>query len=194
MNENKKFVRLIKEEDMASFEALFRLNYPRMKKYAFHFLQNEEEANDLIQDVFLQLWSKRDDLEEEKNITAFIFTLLKNKCLSVIRRRVLESKYIQQEMLFETERLYDLSFTQSKEFESMQSLLFSEIESMISTMPEKCGIAFKLKWIEGKKIKEIAQIMNISTTMVDKHLASGMKIAKKKIHPDLFLLFLFAAE
>lgn len=194
MSESKDIIRLIKNKNISSFEELFRFYYPRMRRYAIHFLQNEEEANDLIQDVFLQLWDRRDQLQEEKNIVAFLFTLLKNKCLNSLKKKVVENKYLQKQSLFETERLYALSFAQSVDFKSMESQLNLEIESLIAQMPEKCGMVFRLKWVEGKKIKEIATLLDISTTMVDKHLARGMEIARKKINPDLFLFYILTAK
>ena len=194
MSESKDIIRLIKNKNISSFEELFRFYYPRMRRYAVHFLQDEEEANDLIQDVFLQLWAQRDKLQEERNIIAFLFTLLKNKCLNSLKKKVVENKYLQNQSLFETERLYALSFAQSTDFKSMESQLCLEIESLIAQMPEKCGIVFRLKWIEGKKIKEISTLLDISTTMVDKHLARGMEIARKKINPDLFLFFILDAK
>ena len=54
-------------------------------------------------------------------------------------------------------------------------------------MPGRCAEAFRLKWLEGKKIREIAGIMQISTTMVDKHLAKGLQIAREKLSPGMFL-------
>jgi len=194
MSESKDIIRLIKGKDIPSFEGLFRFYYPRMRRYAIHFLQDEEEANDLIQDVFMQLWTKRDELNEEKNIIAFLFTLLKNKCLNSLKKKVVENKYIQKQSFLSSELLYDLSMTQTTDFKSMESQLNVEIESLISQMPDKCGVVFRLKWIEGKKIKEIASTLNISTTMVDKHLARGLDIARKKIHPDLYLLFILTSK
>ena len=191
MNESKKLTRFIKNGDISSFEELFRFYYPRLRKYAFHFLQNEEEVNDLVQDVFLQLWSKRKTLDEEKNGVAFLFILLKNKCLNSLKKKMIEGKYIQRQSYLETERLYHISLTQQQEFEPMADRLKNDIEKVIDNMPERCSIAFRLKWLEGKKIKEIAEIMNISITMVDKHLARGMEIARKTIKPELLLLYLF---
>jgi len=65
----------------------------------------------------------------------------------------------------------------------MEERLMAELEIIISEMPEKCQTAFRLKWFEGKKIREIAEAMEISTTMVDKHLNRGLKIARKKMKP-----------
>lgn len=177
-------------EDISSFEELFRSYYLQMKRYTLHFIQNEEEANDLVQDVFLQLWSKRDSINDNKNEVAFMFTLLRNKCLNSIKKKVIEGKYMERQLYVETERLYHLSFEQSNEFESMKDRLSLEFDSLISEMPEKCGIAFRLKWIEGKRIKEIASEMNISTTMVDKHLAKGLEIARRKFKHELLLVLL----
>ncbi|MGC9354611.1 MAG: RNA polymerase sigma factor, partial [Mariniphaga sp.] len=77
--------------------------------------------------------------------------------------------------------LYHISFTKNGEFVSMKEQLMVELEEIISEMPEKCQTAFRLKWFEEKKVREIAEIMNISTTMVDKHLARGLEIARKKL-------------
>ena len=162
-----------------------------LKNYSGHFIQDEEEANDIVQDVFLKLWSKRDTLSGVKNKAGFLFTLLRNKCLNSLKKKVIEGKYRQQQTQLESERLYYISFDQAEEFESMREKLSLEFESMIKAMPEKCGIAFRLKWMEGKKIKEIASLMHISTTMVDKHLAKGMEIARKKFKEELLLVLLF---
>jgi RNA polymerase sigma-70 factor (ECF subfamily) len=72
----------------------------------------------------------------------------------------------------------------------MEQRLFTELEMIMKEMPEKCQTAFRLKWFEEKKIREIAEIMNISTTMVDKHLAKGLEIARKKLNPDLYIFLL----
>lgn len=187
---NKNSLDFQKSTEISSFEELFRIHYHRMKKYALYFLRNEEEANDLIQDVFLQYWSKREQLDKQKDETAYLFKILKNKCLNSLKRKVIEGKYSQNQSFLETERLYHISFDQGAGFISMEDQLSLELVSIINDMPDKCGQAFRLKWLEGKKIKDIAMIMNISTTMVDKHLTRGMEIARKKIRPDS-LLFLY---
>lgn len=188
---NKNRLDFRKSSEISSFEELFRVHYPRMKKYALYFLKNEEEANDLIQDVFMQYWSRREQLDDKKDETAYLFRILKNKCLNTLKRKVVEGRYSQRQCFLETERLYHISFDQGVDFMSLEDQLSLELHSIINDMPDKCGQAFRLKWLEGKKIKDIAEIMNISTTMVDKHLTRGMEIARQKIRPEsLFLLFL----
>lgn len=176
---------------ISSFEDLFRGYYHRMKKYACYFLKDEEEANDLIQNVFLQYWSNRHTMNNRKNEAAWLFKSLKNGCLNQLKHRIIEGKYSREQSFFETERLYHISFEQDTGFISMADYLSLELESIIGGMPEKCGQAFRMKWLEGKKIKEIAELMDISTTMVDKHLSRGMEIARQKIRRESLILLSF---
>ncbi len=179
-------------EKFHSFEELFHLYYPRSLRYATYFLKDQAEAEDLVQDVFFQIWESRIQLDQQKNISAFIFTRLKNRCLNTLKRRLVEEKYKDFHINFEAEELYNISMNEQGEFVSMDELLKQELEKVISEMPRKCAQVFTSRWIDGKKIKEIAVELDISTTMVDKHLARGLEIAKSKLNPELFLLFLFS--
>lgn len=182
------------EAELLTFEKLFHRFYPRLKSYASYFLKNEDEAEDLVQDVFYQLWKNRDKLKQEKNIASFIFVQTRNRCLNSLKRKVVEEKFVNQQAYLDSEELYHISFNDSGEFVSMHEKLSNELTKLISEMPEKCGQAFELKWLEGKKIREIAEIMNISNTMVDKHLSRGLEIARKNMNPDLFLFLLLVSD
>ncbi|WP_159517981.1 RNA polymerase sigma-70 factor [Sunxiuqinia indica] len=177
-----------------AFEEFFRFYYPRLKKYAYYFLKSDQDADDLIQDVFFQLWRNRSKLNDSENIPSYTFTLLRNKCLDFLKRRVVEERYLDQQAFMEAEELYYISFGKSDKFVSMEEQLYLELEKIIQDMPVKCGTAFRLRWIEGKRNREIAAMMNISTTMVDKHLARGLDIARKKLRPELFLFFMLLGK
>jgi RNA polymerase sigma-70 factor, ECF subfamily len=189
MNEKKNSSKVILQKDLKSFEELFHLYYPRLKNYAFRLLQNNEEAEDLVQDVFLQLWNKGIK-SGNNNVASYLFTSLKNRCLNILKHKVVEDKYKLQSANIATEELYHISMKGKEEFVPMEEMLMFEIEKIISETSEKCQAAFRLKWFEGKKIHEIAEIMDISTTMVDKHLAKGKEIIRKKLNPDMYILFL----
>ncbi|MGE4586085.1 MAG: RNA polymerase sigma-70 factor, partial [Mangrovibacterium sp.] len=167
-------------KDDFSFEDFFRFYYPRLINYARYFLKSEQSAEDLVQDAFLQLWRNKEILKRERNIPSYMFALLRNKCLDSLKRKVVEDKYFHRQASMKEEELYFISFDGTGEYTSMEELLQKELQSLILEMPERCGTAFRLKWIEGKKIREIAKIMNISPTMVEKHLAKGLAVARKK--------------
>ena len=189
INLNNILVELAKGSKPA-FRGIFRLYYPRLEKYATHILKNHEEAEDLVQEVFLQIWNERKTLKSETRFEAYLFTLVRNRCLNVLKRKVVEDKFVASRAQAASEELYHISFGMDDEFVSMEERLHTELGKIIAEMPERCRIAFRLKWIEGKKIREIAEIMEISTTMVDKHLAKGMEIARRKLSAGMFLLLI----
>ncbi|MEE4287340.1 MAG: RNA polymerase sigma-70 factor [Mariniphaga sp.] len=194
MNEKKHSYQKNNKKKLKRFEEIFLLFYPRLRKYAFNLLNNQNEAEDLVQDVFFQVWQNIHELDDEKNVGSYLFTLLRNKCLNSLKHKIIEEKYIVQSAKNGAEELYHISFSETEKFTSMEKRLMTELEKIISEMPEKCQTAFRLKWFEGKKIREIAAIMKISATMVDKHLARGLEIARKKLNPDLYIFFLMLCK
>lgn len=178
-------------KELDFFEELFRMYYPRLKNYGFNFLHDMDEAEDLVQDVFYSIWQNRSILDEEKNVGSYLFKLVKNKCLNVLKHKVVEEQYAIQKIENDSEELYDISFMESGEFISMEKRLMADLEMIINDMPPKCQIAFRLKWFERKKIREIAEIMEISTTMVDKHLSKGIQIARRKLKSKMFIFFCY---
>ena len=166
------------------FEQLFNIFYPRLKRYACYLLKDESEAEDLVQDVFVYLWQNTTELRDEKKVGCYLHTLVKNRCLNLLKHKIVVKNYILNSANQESEELYHISFGEREDFVSFEETLKSELGKIISEMPEKCRTAFRLKWFEGKKIREIAEIMKISTTMVDKHLAKGLEKARRKLNPD----------
>ena len=177
-----------------AFRKVFRLYFPRLVRYAGYLLKNNQEAEDLVQEVFFQLWENRSGLQAERNLASYLFALTKNKCFNALKHKVVEEKYRASQAALETEELYHLSFELQEDFVSMEELLNKELGRIINEMPERCAEAFRLKWFEGKKIREIAEIMQISTTMVDKHLAKGLQIAREKLSPGMFLFLLVGTK
>jgi RNA polymerase sigma-70 factor, ECF subfamily len=155
-------------------------------------MKNNFEAEDLVQEVFIQLWENRETIKSEKKLSSYLFLLTRNKCFNALKHKLVEEKYISNQSVMETEELYYMSFGLEEEFVSMEELLNIELNRILKEMPERCAEAFRLKWLEGKKIREISEIMDISTTMVDKHLAKGLQIVQQKLTSGLFLFFLLA--
>ena len=189
-----KIVNGLRNGQIKAFEKLFKLYHPRLLSYANYFLDDPYESEDLIQEVFIQVWNRRETFLNEKQFTSYLFTMVRNKCLNVLKRKIIEDKYVLNQSRLQSEELYHISFGAEDNFISMEMKLSQLIEKTICEMPERCQQAFRLKWLEGKKIREISEIMNISTTMVDKHLAKGMEIARKRIDSSQLLLFICLKE
>lgn len=189
----KDIVNMFTQGSERAFERLFQLYFPRLISYANTFLYNRQEAEDLVQDVFVQIWNHKETIDTERQFSSFLFTLVRNRCLNSLKKKVVEDKFCTATARMISEELYLISFEMEDDFVSMEEKLNVELEKVIAEMPDRCQVAFRLKWLEGKKIREIAEEMSISTTMVDKHLAKGLQIAREKLSPDMFL-FLFISK
>ena len=174
------------------FEGFYIKWYSRVKSFAREYVLLEEEAENIVQDVFLEFYQKKDLLDFHVNIVAYLFTSVKNKCIDYLRRKLLE-----QEAVSKIQDEFNLSFRMK--FESLEAFDlddFSEdyvkemIERALAVLPDRCREIFVLSKIEGKKQKEIAEELNVSVKTIE----SQITIAYKKLREELknsFPLLLF---
>ena len=178
------------------FEKLYVSWFSRMKGFAQEYVVSEEDAENIVQDVFTELWERKELLTyAEMNWVALLFTSIKNKCIDLLRHRVVvqeavnrmqEEYQITLRMKLDSLEIFDQSILSEQDIEQL-------ISEAIDSLPEKCREIFIKSKIEGKKQKEIADELNVSVKTVE----NQMNIAYKKIKVRLkdylpLLIFLFA--
>jgi RNA polymerase sigma-70 factor, ECF subfamily len=77
--DQEKMIRQLSEGNSSAFEQLFRLYFPRLRKYALSFLKEQAEAEDLVQEVFFQVWNSRTYLTPGKPLSSWLYTLVRNR-------------------------------------------------------------------------------------------------------------------
>ena len=153
-----------------------------MKRFAKEYVLLEEDAENIVQDVFLQLWENREIIGMPLNLVAFLFTATKNKCLDHMKHQKVVSKATgilmdKQKLTMEMNLEALEAFNQSVFADNVETILSNAIDSL----PEKCREIFIKSRLEGKKHKEIAFELNISTHTIE----AQMNIALKKIRSQL---------
>lgn len=152
----------------------------------------EEDAENMVHDVFLELWEERRFMGTHINLSAFLFTTVRNKCIDFLRRKTIELSAVekmQEEYRIQLHLKYE-------SLEAFDEKIFNEntIESIIDTaldeLPERCRRIFIMNKFEGKKQKVIAQELNISVNTVESQMAIAYKKLKENLK-DYFPLFLF---
>lgn len=183
------------QEERVRFEDVYLSYFSKMKYFAKEYVISEEDAENIVQDVFVELWENKEMLNMHMNLIAYLFTTIKNKCLNHLRH-----KLVVQETANKLQEEYTISLRMNLDsLETFDNNLFSDqdIEKLISraldALPEKCRAIFIMSKIEGKKHNEIAQELNISINTV----GSQIGIAYKKLRTELkdylpILLFLFS--
>ena len=180
------------QREEVRFEDIYLSYFSKMKHFAKEYVILDEDAENIVQDVFVELWKNKKMLNMHMNLIAYLFTTIKNKCLNHLRH-----KLVVQETASKLQEEYTISLRMNLDsLEAFDNNLFSDqdIEKIISraldTLSEKCRTIFIMSKIEGKKQKEIAQELNISINTIE----TQMGIAYKKLRielKDYFPILLF---
>jgi len=166
-----------------TFKEFYIQWYSRVKNFACEYVISEEEAEDIAQDIFMELHGNYDSLYDRVNMPAYVFTTVKNRCIDHLRRKIVNRKSIDR-----IQEEYQL--TLQMKFDSLEILddkilndenLERKIEEALNNLPEKCRIIFIKHKIEGVKIKEIAEEMQLSPKTVE----NQMTIAYRKLKDEL---------
>ncbi|MDR2917025.1 MAG: RNA polymerase sigma-70 factor [Tannerella sp.] len=165
-----------------NFEKIYAEYYDRMFLFAKEYVVSEEDAENIVQDIFMLIWEKKDVLEIKVNLSAYLFTLIKNKCIDHLRHTTIVNTF-KQEYKAKLSALEVLDEMTSNE-EDLEKL----VNDAISKLPERCRIIFTRSRFECKKYHEIAAELNISPNTVENQMAIALKKLRKELKDYLPLL------
>ena len=172
------------------FSELYLTYYSKLVRFAKEFVILEEDAENIVQDTFLYLWEHLDLLKDIEHLDAFLFTLIKNRCLNFLKHQ----SYIQAKtcsLKADEELEYQLNLYALEQFDEAVSSI-PEVENLLSQtmqkLPERCREIFLLSRIEGLKYKEIAERLNISVNTVENQISIALRKLRSELKDYLPLL------
>ena len=146
----------------------------KLLRFALQILQNEEEAKDVLQDIFLKLWQKRDELGKVENLEAFAIRMTRNRCLDLIRTR----RTISMEVVKKNNRMVEESSdTDYLENSEMATL----VKRVISELPDLQRTVIHLRDIEQLEYEEIAEATELNVNAIRVNLSR----ARKKVRDEI---------
>jgi RNA polymerase sigma-70 factor (ECF subfamily) len=156
--------------DATSFENLFRSQYNGLVAGACRILNDKARAEDVVQDVFLKLWQKREEISIEENLPAYLHRAVTNHAINIYKQQY-------RKLIEHAEEMADQpGYTES---ETDNAVLVAElnhkIDKAISTMPDSSRGVFMLSRFEQLSYKEIADKLEISVKTVEKHMSNALK-------------------
>ena len=174
-----------------TYKALFRKYYPSLIFYATRLI-GEEEAEDVVQDVFVELWRRKDSIEIGDQIQAFLYRAVYTRALNVLKHRNVEDGYCAAMEEINQRRA---EFYQPDNNEVIRRIedreLRKEIYNAINELPDKCRMVFKLSYLHDMKNKEIADTMGVSLRTVEAHMYKALKLLRDKLGYLNLMLALF---
>lgn len=182
------------EELDATYKAVFRQYYPKLLFYATR-LVGVEEAEDVVQDVFVELWRRRDTVVIGEQILAFLYRSVYTKAINLLKHQAIENNYSNA-----MTEIYErkLQFYQPDHAEVIRKIenqeLRQEIYNAINELPDKCREVFKLSYLHDMKNKEIAETLSISLRTVEAHIYKALKFLRERLGHLLLSSIIFSAE
>lgn len=176
----------------AAFSKIYQIYFPKLVRFSREYVVSTEDAENIVQDIFMYLWEHRDMLASLTNPNAFLFTLTKNRCIDFYRHKVrTESKEESLDALSERELKLKMEALQQFD-ENMFTVddIDALLNKAIGHLPEKCRQVFILSRMEGMKHEEIAAQLNISVNTVQNHIVTALRKLKVELK-DYLPLFLF---
>lgn len=179
-----------RSEKTVDFENIYLAYFSKMKHFAKVYVLSNEEAENIVQDVFTELWEQGDARLGYANLISYLFISVKNRCLNYLRHQAVvqeSSDKIQEEYRLTLQaglnslEVLDLDFLSERNIEEI-------VRKALDSLPERCRQIFVMNKIEGKKQKEIANLLNLSIHTIETQMAIAYRYLRKELK-NYFLLF-----
>lgn len=177
------------QDDERAYETLYYRYYSYLCNKAYKRIPAETIVEELVQDVFINCWRKRHELDIDGNISAWLFATLRNKVLHELRSSYNRSLHTAKLKVL-AEEATDPAIPEYLDAKSLEA----KILYVIHSLPPQCQEAFRLSRFEQIPYREIAIRMNISVKTVEKHISKALQVLKTELHEyNLVLILLFWA-
>lgn len=173
--------------DTKAFEALYKMRYADMCRWAMQIVKDRERAEELVDDVFLTLWNNRKQLPEIGHIDAYLYASVRNSCINEIKSK--HNRQQAQTLSADTDLDYNVLAEAFSSENAGYELLAAEdlqqkIARAIDEMPEKMREVFMMCRQEGVPVKEIAERQQISIDTVRYHIKTALQRLRSALLKD----------
>ncbi|MFC3562809.1 RNA polymerase sigma factor [Pedobacter jamesrossensis] len=181
-------VLLVKNGNGTAFKEIYERYWTILFLHGSRVLGDEEDAKDIVQELFVQLWNKADELNFGHSLSAYLFTATKNRILNHLAHRKVKSDY--EESL--------RNFVQEGELITEEHLREKElaliIEREISLLPPRMREVFELSRKEFLSYKEIAESLNISEHTVRRQVSNALSILRSRMGLPTIVIYMLLSN
>ncbi len=173
----------IKKNDENAFKTLFDRYYKKLLDYAFTFTGDLQEAEDIVQQTFITLWSHRKKIDSKKSIKSYLYRITHNNYIDTYRKQKHKESFFDE---IKERALRDRINDDDDEIIAQRIL---KLKDVIETLPDKCKEILQMNKFQGLKYTEIADLLDISVKTVESHMNTAFKKIRKAFKSDEFFLF-----
>jgi RNA polymerase sigma-70 factor (ECF subfamily) len=176
--EKELIVRLI-ESDSDAFEKIYYAYAERVYYFAYRYLRNGEDTEEIVQDVFTKIWESRKNIDPEQSFSGYILTTTKNTIFNINRKKVNHQAYCNHIINYLQNNM------QNVEDEIIYDDLMALLSKTIDKLPPKRREIFRMSRFQGMPYKEISQKLSISEKTIETHMRLALRDIKSVIQPVL---------
>lgn len=171
---------------MVAFYQLYERYSRRLFAFVMGYIKLEQDAEEIIQEVFIKIWESRHKIDAYSSFEAFIFTIAYNATISLFRKRATEERYLEQ-----LKRLQQVETAPDLNDEIRFNELNEKVQVLLNELTPRQRSVFQLSRTEGLTHREIAEKLGISVLTVKKHIANTLAFLKSKMNNDLMVSSLY---
>lgn len=173
----------IKRREHEVFRSLFDTYFKKMTLFAEYFLLDRDEAEDIAQEVFVDLWNNAPTLPDISNLKSYLFVQVRNRCLNQLKHLHVEDKY--RHWLAEAQAYAEIPEV------DVDPEMMKQIYGVIDELPGQARTIFKMCVLEGKKYKETAEELGISVNTVNTQMKRAYKYIRTRMGVRFLLILTF---
>ena len=175
--------------DQAAYKELFLLLHGRLKLFAYSILKSHEESEELVSDLFIKVWEKRDQLTTIESPLLYFYTTAKNLAFNRLNKQKRQQIPVPEEWLVQLNSIY---FDPEKLM--MTEEMMRQIRQAINNLPPRCRLIFKMVKEDGLKYREVAALLQLSIKTVEAQMAIAMRRLGKCMHLEINMLESFKSN
>lgn len=182
--DDKQLLAHLKASDESAYVELYNRYWQKLFSIAANKLNNLAEAEELVQDIFLDLWNRRAELQITSAVSSYLAVCVKYRVINVLAKRNQQFRYVKHAAQNNPD--CDHSTENWLQFEELKERL----AKLVAGLPGKCRLVFQLSREQGLSQKEISAQLNISEKTVESHLTKALRTLRLSL--EQFLLVLLA--
>lgn len=175
----------IKKGDKNAFESVFKTYYSQLCAYANKFVTDIDDSEEIVQEIFFQVWQKREDLNILISLKSYLFRSVHNSCLNFIKHKNIQQKHVEHSLYEQTNQSY--KFPDTIETSELQN----KIRIAIDKLPAERKKIFLMIRFDNLKYLEVAAKLSISVKTVENQMGSALKFMREELKDYLPALIVF---
>jgi len=171
----KSIVNKIKQGNIRVFEKVFRELYSPLCGYANKIINDHDKAEEIVQEIFYNIWKKKEELTINISLKSYLYKSVKNGCLQIAQHQLVKDKYKQFVINSDSNK------QPSPETELEVKEINMAIDQTLDALPERCKEIFYMNRFEGLKYREIAEKLSVSQKTVEANISKALKHLRKNL-------------